>query len=155
MDTASWAAHPRDESEVPKPFGYWLKHIHNGLEGNLAAAVGELGLDRRSWQILNTVAHGPIDAAAVVDALAPFAEDDVAIESHLAVLARRGVVATDASGRYALTDAGAELHAEASDRVHAARLAIMRGFSEAEFRTLLELLRRVAANVDACAAQEE
>ncbi len=159
MGATSPTAHPRDESEVPKPLGYWLKRIHNGLERNLAAAVGDLGLDRRSWQILNTVAHGPIETAAVAEALAPFtegAEDaDDAIESRLTALAERGVIVADASGRHTLTAVGIELHATASDRVYAARRASARGFSDEEFGMLLDLLRRVAVNVDGFAAQRK
>lgn len=154
MDTTPRSAHPRDESGVPRPLGYWVKHIHDGLEGNLAAAVGDLGLDRRLWQILDTVAHGPIDVSATAEALAPFVgQGRDAIGPRLAALVECGAIIADASGRHTLTDLGAELHAEAADRVHAARLATMRGFSDEEFGTLLDLLRRVASNVDDVAAQ--
>ncbi|WP_227979173.1 MarR family winged helix-turn-helix transcriptional regulator [Nocardia spumae] len=156
MTATSQSTHPRDEIEVPKPLGYWVKHIHDRLEDNLAAALRDLNLDRRSWQLLNTVAHGPVDSVATAAALAPFVGGrPESVAPLLTELADRGVLVADATGRYTLTAAGIQVRAQAADRVHAARAAIARGFSAEEFHTLLALLRRVAANADSVAARRK
>jgi hypothetical protein len=154
MTTQEQSAHPGNETGVPRPLGYWVKHIHHRLEDNLAAQLREFGLDRRSWQVLNTVAHGPIDQTGIDRALAPFlGQDEPTAAPYVAALADRDVMLTDDTGRYALTATGTELHAQAADRIHAGRRATTRGITPTEYGQLLDLLRRVAVNVDSVAAQ--
>lgn len=154
MTASEQSAHPRNEAGVPKPLGYWVKHIHNRLESNLAAQLREFGLDRRSWQVLNTIAHGPIDQAGIDHALAPFLDSaEPTFAPCVAALAARGLVQLDQAGCYVLTPAGAVLHKPAADRIHAGRLATIAGITPAEYAQLLGLLRRVAENVDAVHAQ--
>jgi hypothetical protein len=153
MTTSGQSAHPGNETGIPRPLGYWVKHIHNRLEENLAAQLREFGLDRRSWQVLNIVAHGPVDQTGIDRALAPFlGQDEPTAAPYVAALADRDVMLTDNAGRYALTVTGAALHAQAADRIHAGRLATTRGMTPAEYGQLLDLLRRVAENVDSVAA---
>lgn len=154
MRTSQRSAHPRDETGVPKPLGYWVKHVHDRLESNLAAQLREFGLDRRSWQVLNTIAHGPVDQAAIDRALAPFLDsDEPTVAPYVARLATRGLVQVDHAGYYVLTPEGAAVHEPAADRIHAGRLATTAGISPTEYAQLLGLLRRVAENVDAVHAQ--
>lgn len=154
MTTSEQFAHPGNETGVPRPLGYWVKHIHNRLEDNLAAQLREFGLDRRSWQVLNTVAHGPINQAGIDRALEPFLDlDEPTTAPYATALAERGLVRPDLTGRYLLTATGAALHAPAADRIHAGRLATTQGITPAEYGQLLDLLRRVSENVDAVAAQ--
>ncbi len=154
MTASQDSAHPNRETGVPKPLGYWVKHIHNRLEGNLAAQLREFGLDRRSWQVLNTVAHGPVDLPGIDRALEPFLDPgEPTIAPYVAALAKRGSMEPDPAGHYLLTSPGAALHKRAADRIHAGRLATTQGFTPEEYQQLLDLLRRVAENVDVVATQ--
>ncbi|MBU3064809.1 hypothetical protein KO481_25180 [Nocardia sp. NEAU-G5] len=154
MTTSEQSAHPRNETGIPRPLGYWVKHIHNRLEHNLAAQLREFSLDRREWQVLNTVAHGPIDADGINRALEPFfITDEAAAASHTTALSERGLMLRDQAGRYLLTSAGEALHGRAADRIHDGRLATTRGITPEEYAQLLDLLRRVSENVDVVAAQ--
>lgn len=138
---------------TPKPFGYWLKHIDKGLEENFAALLATEGLLRRHWQILNTLSGGPLDASALDVALSPFlnAQDPTAAP-YLGALLDRGWVVLGETSAYTLTPAGVDVHASLFERIQVLRNASIEGLSGDEYRTLMDLLQRVAAQVDAFAS---
>ena len=149
MITSQPSMHSTGGNAVPKPLGYWVKRIHNGLEDNLDAQLGEFGLNRRTWQVLNTVASGPIELSAIERALEPFRDHGEPVAAPcVAALCERGALEPDRSARYVLTAAGLTLHRSAADRAHAARRAVMRGIAPQEYEQLIDLLRRVAENID-------
>lgn len=140
-------------SRTPKPFGYWLKRIDSGIEDNLGALLSRDGLTRRGWQVLNCVVSGPIAPSEVDRAMAPFFDDsDPTAAPYLRALADRAWIAADSDGVYSLTEAGRLAFEALQQRVSAQRAAVMQGLTREEFATLVELLRRVAANVDAIGA---
>ncbi|WP_369633538.1 hypothetical protein [Nocardia sp. JMUB6875] len=138
---------------TPKPFGYWLKHIDKTLEEHFAAILATEGLLRRHWQILHTLSGGPLDADALDVALSPFlnAQDPTAAP-YLGVLLDRGWVALGDTGAYAITPQGLAVHANLFERIQVLRNASIEGLSDDEYRTLMDLLQRVAAKVDAFAS---
>ncbi|WP_433565362.1 MarR family winged helix-turn-helix transcriptional regulator [Nocardia sp. CA-151230] len=139
-------------TDTPKPIGYWFKHIDKTLEENFAALLATEGLVRRHWQILHTLSGGPLDPAGLDVALAPFlnAQDPTAAP-YLGALAGRGWIVLDDAGSHALTPEGIDVHAELFRRIQIQRRAVTEGLSDDDYRTLLDLLRRVSANVDAFA----
>ncbi|GAB4002994.1 hypothetical protein GCM10029992_42960 [Glycomyces albus] len=44
--------------DTPKPIGYWLKHLHNLMERQFEAALADLDMGRRHWQVLNVLYGG-------------------------------------------------------------------------------------------------
>ncbi|MFC9895919.1 MarR family winged helix-turn-helix transcriptional regulator [Nocardia sp. NPDC127579] len=138
---------------MAEPLGYYLTHIHTGLERNFAALLADRGLARRSWQILNTLAARPLDPSSLDRALAHFLGDaEPTLEPHLAQLGAHGWVRTDAAGRYTLTESGTTEHRTLAARIDAERAAVTDGLGEEGYATLIALLQRVSDNVDTIAA---
>jgi DNA-binding MarR family transcriptional regulator len=131
-----------DYMEVPvKPFGYWLKHIDTQLEATFVRLLAEEGLNRRQWQILNTIASGAHTIAEIDEAAKPFLTEE-SFQPVVDSLAARGWVAD-----YRLTPAGQVAFDSVSGKVQAFRGKVTAGLSEDEYVTLVRLLERVAANV--------
>ncbi|MEC3954666.1 MarR family winged helix-turn-helix transcriptional regulator [Nocardia sp. CDC153] len=139
-------------AETPKPMGYWFKHIDKTLEDNFVALLATEGLQRRHWQITHTLSGGPLDAPALDVALSPFlnAQDPTAAP-YVGVLIARGWVEVDDAGTYALTPEGVDAHAKLFERIQIQRRAATEGLTDDDYRTLMVLLQRVSANVDAFA----
>jgi hypothetical protein len=88
-----------------RPFGYWIKHIDRRIEENFGLLLAEEGLDRRRWQVLNTIAHGPISPDDLDRALAPFVSDrEPTMRPHADQLVGRGWAAPAVDGTLTLTD---------------------------------------------------
>src|SRR3954453_15959583 len=112
----------RPDVRQTRPFGYWVKHIDRRIEEMGRRVLAEEGLNRRFWQVLNTIASGPVGPEDLDRALAPFISDDEppmrpSVDQRAA---RRWVVRTD-EGHITLTDAGRDAHARTAERMHAAR----------------------------------
>ncbi|MFE2995492.1 hypothetical protein ACFXG4_10835 [Nocardia sp. NPDC059246] len=139
-------------TDTPKPIGYWFKHIDKTLEENFAALLATEGLLRRHWQIMHTLSGGALDATGLDVALSPFlnAQDPTAAP-YVGTLLDRGWVVRDAAGAYTLTLEGIGAHAKLLERIGIQRTAATEGLSDDDYRTLLDLLQRVSANVDAFA----
>ncbi len=136
----------------PKPLGYWLQHLHNLLEEQFAAVLSDVGVDRRQWQLLNTLARGARGRDDLSSALAPFwtaGEPD--LDRALAGLTGRGWV-TESKGLYALTAAGVAAHAELARRVDRSRAAVMTGLTPDQYTETVRILSVMAANVEAAIA---
>lgn len=139
-------------TETPKPIGYWFKHIDKTLEANFAALLATEQLRRRHWQILHTLAGGALTAGALDQAVAPFLDaEDPTAAPYVATLTERGWIVADDTGRYALTAPGVEAHARLLALIQSQRTAVTAGLTEDDYRELLKLLQRIAANVDAFA----
>lgn len=138
--------------DAPKFLGYWLKRIDQTLESNFADFLAAESLLRRHWQTLHTLADGPADTAGLDVALSPYLDaHDPTAAPYVGALVDRGWVAQDSTGTYALTPEGVGAHAKLWDRIRRQRAAATEGLSADDYGTLLDLLQRVAANVDAYA----
>ncbi|HZE39069.1 MAG TPA: hypothetical protein VE172_09695 [Stackebrandtia sp.] len=135
---------------TPKPMGYWLKHIDRGLENNFAALLETEGLNRRRWQILNTVATDAVDADALDAALRPFlTEAEPTVRPQLDALVAQGWIALGDNDSLTLTDDGRAAYERVNARVQRLRAEVIDGLSPEDYRALVEMLRRIASNVDA------
>jgi hypothetical protein len=135
--------------EAPKPLGYWLQHLHNLLEEQLATVLSDLGVDRRQWQLVNTLSLGRRTRAGLTQALAPFwtgAQPDP--DDALADLTARGWVA-ESDGTIALTQQGVAAHAELAQRVDRTRRVVAEGLSPDQYHETVRILTVMAANVEA------
>ncbi|HET6634711.1 MAG TPA: MarR family transcriptional regulator [Streptomyces sp.] len=131
-----------------RPIGYWLRHLHNLLEEQFEATLGDLGLGRREWQVLHTLTEGPRTTAALRDALAPFAaEEESDVDGVLAGLRARGWVRSEESD-VALTEAGRSGHDEAAARVGETRKALLNGRTGQQYTDTVRVLSTMAANVE-------
>ncbi|MEU1511196.1 MarR family transcriptional regulator [Streptomyces sp. NPDC005811] len=137
-----------------RPIGYWLKHLDNLLEQHFDATLSGLGVNRRSWQVLNTLAlHGPLGSAGLTDALAPFwTEGGPTSDEVLAWLTARHWIHADADGRRALTDAGRAAHTQVRAGVESTRANLVTGLTGEQYTETVRVLSVMAGNVEAALA---
>ncbi|MEV5747879.1 MarR family transcriptional regulator [Actinoallomurus sp. NPDC052308] len=133
-----------------RPFGYWVKEIDRRIEEMGRRVLAEQGLDRRLWQVLNTIARGPVGPDDLDRELAPFlSADEPTLRPYVDDLARRGWVSRSGEGDLTLTDAGRDAYARARERMYAARARVVEGLSSEDYDTLMDLLERIAGNLGA------
>ncbi|GHC51446.1 MarR family winged helix-turn-helix transcriptional regulator [Streptomyces cinnamoneus] len=133
-----------------KPIGYWLNRTDKALTRYMDDMLGEFGLTRLAWQVLNAVQDAAAEAtdADVLSVLAAHAD-----RSTLAVAVERlladGWAARPAPGRLALTPDGRRRLTEAAARVDAFRALCTDGISPEEYRTAVLVLERMTRNLEA------
>lgn len=131
-----------------RPIGYWIKTIDAGVEADFARLLSAESLNRRGWQVLNTLARGPATAAELDDVLAPFRDAaEPTVAGYADALVDRGWAARTPRGAYALTGTGRTAHTRVAADVHTARARIIDGLTGQEYQTLVGLLKRVAGNL--------
>jgi DNA-binding MarR family transcriptional regulator len=136
-----------------RPIGYWLKHLDRLIEDTFSRALAGQGLTRRHWQVLNTVARGPASPAELTKALDPFLREDPSAQATtVADLIRRGWVIRERDGRLCLTPYGRTAHQRTQERVQQTRGLILRGVSADEYAAVIDILARMAANLETSAA---
>jgi len=132
-----------------RPIGYWLKHLDRLIEGAFELTLASEDLTRRHWQVLNTLHTGPSTHAEIADALAPFLIDEPgAAREVVDDLVAKGWVEPGQDDRLALTATGIRAHAALLERVTATRQLLVRGVTEDEYRAVIDVLRRMAANLE-------
>ncbi|MFC5995291.1 MarR family transcriptional regulator [Pseudonocardia hispaniensis] len=129
-----------------KPIGWWLRYVDGLIERGFETALADEGATRRQWQVLNVLAGGAADVAAVEAALAPFLTADGAAEAVLAELVARGWARTDGPA-VALTPDGAAARERMTTAVRRHRARTVRGIDEREYAALVATLRRMADNL--------
>ena len=128
-----------------KPFGWWLRHIHELLESSMGRLLDAESLTRRHWQVLNTIALGAHTPEEVDSVMAPFVAAEGSMAPKMADLRDRGWV----TGNGELTEAGREAHKRVEQRIEAFRAAAIDGISDEDYRTMVRALERCAANLEA------
>jgi DNA-binding MarR family transcriptional regulator len=132
---------------ISPPIGYWLKHLDRLIDTSLDRCLGP-DLTRRHWQVLNLLAQQPARPAELRSRLAPFLLDEPEAETAVtAELIGRGWV-SDQDGLLRLTETGREAHAVILADVSRARRKTVQGISDEEYRATLDVLRRMAANLE-------
>ncbi|MFC4628673.1 MarR family winged helix-turn-helix transcriptional regulator [Promicromonospora alba] len=133
--------------DAPKPIGYWLKHLDNLLDEQFAATLAGLGVNRRDWQVLNTLSRGPAVRQDLEAALAPFwAAGEPNLSRVIAELHQRGW--TTAGEHLALTDAGRAAHAGLAQRIDETRGRLLNGLTREQYGETVRILSVMAANVE-------
>jgi DNA-binding MarR family transcriptional regulator len=128
---------------VERPIGYWLKEVDRLVEVSFERLLAEEGLTRRHWQVLNTIAGGPLRSDAVDAALAPFQPTVAPVVEELVA---RGWVRR-AGDVVELTVEGSAAHAAVSERVMVGRRPLTEGISAEEYASVVSLLERMANNL--------
>lgn len=136
-----------------RPIGYWLKHLDGLIEMTFDRTLASVGLSRRHWQTLNTLAGGPATIAELNAALKPFTgADPGALAPVIDALTGRGWVTTEAEGRHALTVHGATAHQRIQKDVDQARRLILKHITTQEYAQVIDILQRMAVGLESAAA---
>jgi hypothetical protein len=132
-----------------QPIGYWLKHLDHLIDATFDRTLGAEGLNRRHWQVLNELALRPTGHTELRTALAPFLLNDPEAETAVTdQLIGRGWVSVDDSGRLQLTGPGHEAQAAILMKVAGARRKTVHGISDDEYLATVDVLQRMAANLE-------
>jgi hypothetical protein len=128
-----------------RPIGWWVKEADAALDAAFEAALAGDDVDRRAWQVLASLARGPMSPADLRAVLASF-DSATALAAELHDLRSRGWVG-ETQGLLHLTDAGRLRHAELAGRVETVRGAVAAALPAEDYQQLLTLLARLVEGV--------
>ncbi len=124
-----------------RPVGWWVKEADRRLDAAFEVSPGADAVDRRSWQVLASLAARPVGRAELVVALAPF-DSPARIEDVVDDLRSRAWIHA-AGPDLRLTDAGERAHADMAVRVEDVRRRVAEALPGDEYATLLRLLEQL------------
>jgi DNA-binding MarR family transcriptional regulator len=131
-----------------RPIGYWLKKLDGLIDGEFERQLGEAGLSRRQWQLLNLLEDGPRSAPELQAELEPFVQDAPdELSEALSGLVTRGW-ADSKDNVVSLTETGQAQFGFVKTKVAEVRQSSMIGISAEEYQATIDLLARMAANLE-------
>jgi DNA-binding MarR family transcriptional regulator len=131
-----------------RPIGYWLKKLDRLIDGQFERQLGDARLSRRQWQLLNLLVDGPRSVPELQAELEPFlqdAPDD--LNDALSGLVNRGW-ADSQDNIVTLTETGQTQFSLVKAKVAEVRQALMVGISPQEYQATIDVLSRMAANLE-------
>ncbi|WP_067824033.1 MarR family winged helix-turn-helix transcriptional regulator [Nocardia inohanensis] len=132
-----------------RPLGYWLRQLDESIEAALDRLLAADDLDRRTWQVFNTISYGAITLGEVDYTMSAFrSEAEPTMRPHVDRLIARGWVDLTAVEVVTLTPAGRAAHERISAATGELRLRMMDCVSPDEHAVLMELLQRIATHLD-------
>jgi DNA-binding MarR family transcriptional regulator len=131
-----------------RPIGFWLKLVDRLIDDSLDAVLGQAGLTRRHWQVLNLLAEAPVTLQQTDERLAPFLDGgEPTTRPVLDDLHARGLITWTDARQATLTDVGRTAGAELGQQVAQARARLVAGISPEEYAATIDVLRRMAVNL--------
>jgi DNA-binding MarR family transcriptional regulator len=131
-----------------RPIGYWLKNLDRLIDARFERQLGDAGLSRRQWQLINLLEDGPRSVPELHTELEPFlqdAPDD--LQDALSGLVGRGW-ADSQDEIVALTEIGQAQFGLVTAMVAELRQTLMIGISAEQYQTTTDVLIRMAANLE-------
>ena len=131
-----------------RPLGFWLKLLDGLINSQFEETLGEQGVTRRQWQLLNLLARGPATSPQLAQALEPFlvSGEPGGLTDELTHLRARGWVdSRDAA--FSLTDEGRRASDDLRERVGRSRRTLAEGVTADEYEQTLRVLKRMARNL--------
>jgi len=131
-----------------RPIGYWLKKLDRLIDGQFERQLGEAGLSRRQWQLLNLLEDGPRSAPELQTELEPFLQDepDELSEALSGLITRSWAASQD--NVVSLTETGQAQFGLVRTKVTQLRQSSMAGISPEEYQVTIGVLSRMAANLE-------
>jgi DNA-binding MarR family transcriptional regulator len=135
-------------TESERPIGYWLKKLDRLIDQQFELQLRTTRLSRRQWQLLNLLDNNPRSVPELQTELQPFlqgaAED---LGDALAGLVTRGW-AESKDNIVNLTETGQAQFEVVKATVAELRQAMLIGISAEEYRATIDVLARMAANLE-------
>ena len=131
-----------------RPIGYWLKKLDRLIDERFDRQLGEVGLSRRQWQLLNLLQDAPRSVPELQSELEPFlhgAPDDLA--DALSDLVTRGWADSQESV-VSLTQTGQAQFGLIKVKVAGLREALTAGISPEDYQVTIDVLAKMAANLE-------
>ncbi len=131
-----------------RPIGFWLKLVDRLIDESLDGMLGQAGLTRRHWQVLNLLEQAPATLHQTDTQLAPFLDGgEPTTRPVLNDLHERGWLAWTDVGQATLTEAGRAAHTDLRQQVARGRARLTAGISSSQYAATIDVLRRMAVNL--------
>jgi DNA-binding MarR family transcriptional regulator len=131
-----------------RPIGYWLKKLDRLIDEQFEQQLGEAGLSRRQWQVINLLEGDPRSVPELQSELEPFLQEDPDdLTDALSGLVTRSWVASQ-DNIVNLTETGQAQLKLIKAKVAELRQASMAGISPEEYQTTIDVLARMASNLE-------
>jgi DNA-binding MarR family transcriptional regulator len=135
-------------TESEKPIGYWLQKLDRLIDKQFESQLSTARLSRRQWQLLNLLDNNPRSVPELQTELQPFTQGTAAdLNDALAGLRTRGWAESN-DNIVNLTETGQAQFEIVKATVTGLRQALMTGISPEEYRATIDVLARMAANLE-------
>jgi hypothetical protein len=136
------------DTEHERPIGYWLKKLDRLIDGQFERQLGDVGLSRRQWQVLNLLQDGPRSMPELHAELEPFLQDapDELGDAVTGLLSRDWADSQDAI--ISLTETGEAQVGLITAKIAELRQDLAAGISPEEYRATIDVLVRMVANLE-------
>ena len=136
-------------TDSERPIGYWLKKLDRLIDTQFELQLSTARLSRRQWQLLNLLENNPRSVPELEAELEPFLQRVAQeLSDALAGLVTRGW-AESRDNIVNLTDTGRAQFEIVKATAAEVRQTLMRGIPPEEYRTTIDVLARMAANLEA------
>jgi DNA-binding MarR family transcriptional regulator len=134
-----------------QPIGYWLKRADEAITEHADRVLSDNGFTRFRWQVLNIIYQaGTITRSGVLDTMQTFI-DARQLGEIIDRFAKEGWLVERSEGDTAqltLTEAGKDKREALFELQSAVRRRAMRGITEQEYTTVIDVLQRVVKNLE-------
>ena len=135
-------------TDSERPIGYWLKKLDRLIDRQFELQLSTARLSRRQWQLLNLLENNPKSVPELESELEPFLEGAAAeLSDAVAGLVTRGW-AESTDNIVNLTETGQEQFELAKATAADLRQTLTRGISAEEYQTTVDVLAKMAANLE-------
>ena len=136
-------------TDSERPIGYWLKKLDRLIDTQFELQLSTARLSRRQWQLLNLLENNPRSVPELEAQLEPFLQRVAQeLSDALAGLVTRGW-AESRDNIVNLTETGRAQFEIVKATAAEVRQTLMRGIPPEEYRTTIDVLARMAANLEA------
>ena len=136
------------DAAAERPIGYWLKTLDRLIDGQSESRLGDAGLSRRQWQILNLLHDGARSVPELQDELAPFIQDAPdELDDAVTGLLSRGW-ADSQNAVISLSKTGEAQFGLVTANIAELRQDLAAGISPEEYRATVDVLVRMVANLE-------
>jgi DNA-binding MarR family transcriptional regulator len=135
-------------TDSERPIGYWLKKLDRLIDRQFELQLSTARLSRRQWQLLNLLENNPRSVPELESELEPFLEGAAAeLSDAVAGLVTRGW-AESTDNIVNLTEIGQQQFEIAKATAAELRQTLTRGISAEEYQTTVDVLAKMAANLE-------
>ena len=135
-------------TDSERPIGYWLKKLDRLIDTQFELQLSTARLSRRQWQLLNLLENNPRSVPELEAELEPFLQGVAQeLSDALAGLVTRGW-AESRDNIVNLTETGRAQFEIVKATAAEVRQTLMRGIPPEEYRTTIDVLARMAANLE-------
>ncbi|MFB6808048.1 MarR family winged helix-turn-helix transcriptional regulator [Streptomyces sp. NPDC056387] len=131
-----------------KPIGYWLNRTDRALTRSMNDVLGEFGLTRIVWQVLNVLDATPEATDAEVLSLLAANADIPTLTAAVDTVLAQGWATRSVPDRLVLTPGGRRCLADAGARIEVFRERSVHGIPVEDYRTAVRVLERMTGNLE-------